>query len=53
VCILVMIKGSGTITTVAIKLVVGIKSEGFISFSYTSRCRLSKIRLFVGVNQAL
>jgi hypothetical protein len=41
VCILVMIKESGTAATVAIKLAVSVIGEKFISLSYIGRCRSS------------
>jgi hypothetical protein len=39
VCILVIIKEFRTAAIVVIKLVVGVVSKGFISFSYKSRRR--------------
>jgi hypothetical protein len=50
VCILVIIKELRTFIIVTVKLVVSVISGGFISLSQISRCRLSCICLFIGVN---
>jgi hypothetical protein len=50
VFISVVIRELRTAAIIAIKLMVGVVSGGFITLSYISKCRLSCICLFVGVN---
>jgi hypothetical protein len=50
VCILATIKELGTAAIVIVKLTVGIIGSGFVSLSQISRCKLSYIYLFIGVN---
>jgi hypothetical protein len=50
VCILAVIKELRTVAIVAVKLMISVIGSRFVSLSQISRCRLSYMCLFVGVN---